>query len=470
MTELNEPRLKVLSLNCWGLWLVAHKRKERLQAIAEWISNSEYDIIALQEIWVKSDFDLIVSKSRSVGLNYYSKFFYSGAIGSGLGFLSKFPIESSFLKPFILNGNPLNFIQGDWFAGKSICGITITVPRLGIVEILNTHLFAPGGEGDKVEASHRVSQGFELSKLVNEIVEQKNRNLILTGDFNSQPHSPIIQLLLNYSNLLDSWKETHQEPPEINSREHLNLNSLQVLNTHGITCDSPLNTYSLKKLKNKSPNDEIIIRGGKRLDYIFYRSPPPSNSHTPYQLNAKSCSLKLTEPIPNISPPISYSDHFALETIFTFTSSSSSSSNSSPPPPLSLESVKREKTIELLSSASLLLSKSLRQNSINSRFQLKLFLLSLILIPVLSIASSFEPLQYLNWIIVLLGITNGALGMLLLLVGFVHARWEMGGLRNLLQELESELNRLRLNRRRSENRASCSSNGSCRDRMGEEEW
>ncbi|GAA5991254.1 hypothetical protein JCM5350_005960 [Sporobolomyces pararoseus] len=492
MTESSEPpRLKVLSLNCWGLWLVADKRKQRLQAIAEWISNSNsnspnrnsyhsdstdfttteeeetatassgggsgYDIIALQEIWVKSDFDLLTSKAKLVGLEY-SKFFYSGCIGSGLGFLSRFPIEESFIKPYTLNGFALNFIQGDFFAGKSICGITIEIPQLsggGLVEVLNTHMFAPGGEGDRVEAAHRVAQGWELSKLVNEKIE-RGRHVILTGDFNSQPHSPIIQLLLNHSRLTDSFSQTHPEPPSIHSSQHRSLSPFEVLHTHGITCDSPLNTYSKNKLKNKSPTDEIIIRGGKRLDYIFYRSPTPTNSASNACLKAISCSLKLTEPIPSSissisSPPISYSDHFALETIFTFVTSPPPPP---PPPPEEEEDTSTTTTIELISQASLLLSQSLSQNLSRTRFHLKLFLISLILIPILLVASSFEPLKWLNWLIVLVGILNGAGGMLMLLVGFVAGRWEMGGLKNLLGELEEEVERIKRRRRRRRGRSS----------------
>lgn len=198
------------------------------------------------------------------------------------------------------------------------------------------------------------------------------------------------------------------------------------MHTHGITCDSPLNTYSAKKLKHKSPSDDVIIRGGKRLDYIFYRSPPASSNH----LKAVSTELRLTETVPNLSPPTSYSDHFALETIFTLSSTPQSS-------PSHLNAS------ELLLRALSTLSSAYRQNSLRSRHHLQLFFLSLLLVPILSISASFEPLKLLNWIWVLLGVVNGVAGSTMLYVGFIAGNWERGGLRNVVGEIEDEVERRR---------------------------
>lgn len=117
------PQIKVLSFNCWyavsssltapetdllgyrrGLKFVADKRRERMLGIADWIARSTsrsagstsrnsyhsdeqdsdaelsnfqaagYDVIALQEIWVRDDFDLIASRAKEAGL-HYSRFF-----------------------------------------------------------------------------------------------------------------------------------------------------------------------------------------------------------------------------------------------------------------------------------------------------------------------------------------------------------------------------------------------------------
>ena len=40
--------LRVMTLNCWGLFGVSSLRKERMRAIAEYLSESDFDIVLLQ--------------------------------------------------------------------------------------------------------------------------------------------------------------------------------------------------------------------------------------------------------------------------------------------------------------------------------------------------------------------------------------------------------------------------------------
>lgn len=244
------------------------------------------------------------------------------------------------------------------------------------------------------------------------------------GDFNSQPHSIIMRLIQSCGQLHDSFTSVHPPPPSITSSQHRSLTPLQVLHTHGITCDSPLNTYSAAKLKNKSPSDDVILRGGKRLDYILYRSP----TDAPFQLKAESCTLRLTDPIPRLN--CSYSDHFAIESIFTLSTSHPTRLAESSNP-------------GLLSPALSTLHAAYRQNLHLSKTQLKLFLLSLLLVPILAVTASFEPLKYLNWIWVLLGIATGVGGSTMLYTGFVGGQWEKGALKNVIGEIEDEVDRLR---------------------------
>ncbi|GAA5967497.1 hypothetical protein JCM11641_000567 [Rhodosporidiobolus odoratus] len=439
MQSGNDKRLKVLSLNCWGLWLVADKRKQRLQAIADWIANSSspststdahledghhsggYDAIALQEIWVRSDYEHVAVRAKQAGL-VHSRFFYSGAIGSGLAILSRHPIISAFVSPYPLNGFPLHFIEGDFFAGKSACGVTLDVAGVGKVDVLNTHMYAPGGEGDQVHGAHRVAQAWELARLATEKAE-RGRHVIVMGDFNSQPHSIIMQILQTYGSLLDTFACTHPEPPSITSAPHRSLSPLAVLHTHGITCDSPLNTYSAPKLRKKSSSDDVILRGGKRLDYVLFRS--PAEFHL--QLKAETSTVRLTEPIPCLG--VSYSDHFALEAVFSFTQTQQRL-----PDPL---------VPDLLSPALSNLHAAYRASTASSRSQLRLFIGCVVAAIALVVASSFEPLRYLNWLFVLLGVLSGVGGATMLYTGFVGGQWEAGQLRNVIQEMEAELERIR---------------------------
>ena len=53
--------------------VVAKYRKERIAAIAQALGDSSYDIVALQELWVYSDYELI--KAKVVNKFPYAKFF-----------------------------------------------------------------------------------------------------------------------------------------------------------------------------------------------------------------------------------------------------------------------------------------------------------------------------------------------------------------------------------------------------------
>lgn len=224
-----------------GLWIVADKRKQRLEAIADWIAHSAdpqprnrtsyhsdasdeaatgrpggYDVVALQELWVRSDYELVAERAKQAGL-IHSRFFYrcapprpssspslssltlaslspcSGAIGSGLAILSRHPIVSAFVSPYPLNGFPLHFIEGDFFAGKAVCGTTLDVDGLGKVDVLNTHMYAPGGEGDNVTGAHRVAQAWELARIATEKAERGRHVLVVRPLFSllSQPFSSL---------------------------------------------------------------------------------------------------------------------------------------------------------------------------------------------------------------------------------------------------------------------------------------
>lgn len=65
---------------------------------------------------------------------------YSGALGSGLAILTKFPIISAQALPYSLSGLPLAVIAGDFFVNKAAGSVVVLHPELGEVEIWNTHV------------------------------------------------------------------------------------------------------------------------------------------------------------------------------------------------------------------------------------------------------------------------------------------------------------------------------------------
>ena len=101
-----------------------------------------------------------------------------------------------------------------------------------------------------------------------------------------------------------------------------------------------------------------------------------------------------------------------------------------PPAPLTLAALSRSHS---------LLTSSYAHSISSSRSQLKILALTILLVPILAIAASFQPLNFLAWIFVLLGIANGAVGATMLYSGFVGGRWEAGALQNVLGEMEDAL-------------------------------
>ena len=64
----------------------------------------------------------------------------SGALGAGLAIFTKWPIISTSITPYSLNGEPTDVTGGDWFVGKGAGSVTIFHPTLGQVQIFDTHV------------------------------------------------------------------------------------------------------------------------------------------------------------------------------------------------------------------------------------------------------------------------------------------------------------------------------------------
>ncbi|KAG0242211.1 phospholipase C type enzyme [Actinomortierella wolfii] len=261
-------QLSVLTLNCWGLKFVSKHREDRLAAIGHYIADSSrhYDIVGLQEVWVYDDFVKIRDICRNV--LPYTKHWYSGVLGSGLVVLSKFPIVSTTMRRFALNGDPFKITHGDWFVGKCVVSAVIAHPTCGEIEVFNTHLHAgydPVGTPDSYLGC-RVGEAWEMSSLV-KAASTQGRHVIALGDYNSAPDSLVVKLLTQQGGLTDTWEQLHPAPRNPVPR---GLTPEQGVEVMGVTCDTPLNTWTKHTWINWHTGDPI----GERLDYIFYHETP----------------------------------------------------------------------------------------------------------------------------------------------------------------------------------------------------
>lgn len=124
------------------------------------------------------------------------------------------------------------------------------------------------------------------------------------GDYNSAPNSLVVALLTKQGGMTDSWAKLHPEPNPIPR----GLTPEEGVTIMGVTCDTPLNSWSNHSWLNYLTNDPV----GERLDYVFYRETP--------EMVCTSVEVAVREQISGIGAPNSgaknYSDHFGVHAKF----------------------------------------------------------------------------------------------------------------------------------------------------------
>lgn len=334
-----------------------------------------------------------------------------------------------------MNGSPLHVIEGDFYVAKACGQATLDLSSLGSgmgnLTVLNTHFFAPGGDwGEEWQRSHRLAQAWELARLAN-VAAERGQNVIVCGDLNSQPTSLVMNLLLSHGGLSDSWAVAN--PPESLRANSEAPTAEEAIEINGITCDSPLNTWSA----GKRFGEDIIRQKGKRLDYVLFRQAEGHAHRQRASLCPIECGVTATEIMPRTG--VSLSDHFGVETRFILKANGTKTPSDAelvPPRPSSREAI-------TLAIAAITLYST--RSAASAKAQLSLFGLSLVAVPILSVASVFQPQAWLNWIFVLLGVGTGVGGATMLYTGFVGGRWEKSAIKNVLADMGVELERLECN-------------------------
>lgn len=164
--------LVVVTLNTWGLLGLSKQREARVSALCDWLADPlrhqrppapendtsakqqapsppfaapfwqhrPIDVVLLQEVWVSSDAARLMSAARKGGL-LHSVHFCSGAFGSGLITLSRFPVLAARLHIYSSKGDPCAVFSGDFFASKGVGWCRLAVPGVkDPVHVFNTHL------------------------------------------------------------------------------------------------------------------------------------------------------------------------------------------------------------------------------------------------------------------------------------------------------------------------------------------
>lgn len=259
--------IKFLTLNCWGLPFLPG-RSGRMQAIGNELGSGKYDVVGLQEIWSREDWNIVTELARNSGLSY-SAYFPSGAIGSGLGIISKFPIIDTEFKRFNVCGKPQNIFHGDYYGGKGIALARIETGNQTI-DVYTTHFIAKYSKRDEYFA-HRIAQSVDLVKFVSST--QKNAISVVLGDINSEADTLEYEIITKLGNFTDCFY-------------YLNPNE---------------NGYTTSDLNSYTPYGR-----NRRIDYVFVKSLLPEA----YSILQSEVTMKF---MPNSDA--SYSDHFGLMTV-----------------------------------------------------------------------------------------------------------------------------------------------------------
>jgi len=336
-------RLRILTLNCWGLKFISHLRHERLTEIGVQLAAASPapDIVGLQECWTQADYQAICDKTRHI--LPYSKFYWSGVFGGGLAILSRWPIEESSMVRYPLNGRPAAFYRGDWFVGKGVACASIRMgpsPR-DVAAVFCTHLHAPyESEPHDSYLCHRTAQAWEITKLMRAAAE-RGHVVIGLGDFNMLPLSLAHRIIETHSPVRDVWRLLHPESSvgaacdAVEQARKVPVPTAHVnMTLNGATCDSALNSWRWNKAhrrrlargENVHIEPTVADPNAKRLDYIFFSSPrhlhPETADETAdWELSEANVGMTMRHPTLHCS----LSDHFSVEA--TLTRSKTASSN-----------------------------------------------------------------------------------------------------------------------------------------------
>ncbi|KAK7058522.1 hypothetical protein VNI00_002158 [Paramarasmius palmivorus] len=444
-TQIDSP------LSRRGLKYVSKNRRQRIEAIAsELAASEEYDIIALQEIWVYADYEHV--RDKIAQRLPHSKFFYSGALGSGLAIFSRFPIVGSTATPYSLNGQPIDVAGGDWFVGKAAVSVVLQHPILGQVQVFNTHFYAKGGEdGPEYYRAHRLVNAWEFAKQVKQAASM-GRYIIALGDYNSIPTSLPMAIIREYTDVSDSWLVTH---PYGNPPPDSRPTAEEAIEQYGVTADSPLCSWSA----GKPLGGHALQFGGKRLDYVFYR--PPMNFHNAEKrlptLRATDCSVTLRHNIPGTG--MSFSDHFALRATLEIENVQGSAESSTAAAPSPFDSPTfhahessqdawsdepTELSPESIATTIQALATCYSVSKQRGTRELYIFGLCIFLLVAIIVGSAFFPHAWISPIFVIVTIALSWLGTTMLYEGFLYSNWERNALMNVIEELEIYKNALEI--------------------------
>merc|ERR550539_1454463 len=236
-----------MTYNTWGIPQAygSKDKDERMEKIGQLLARGDYDLVLLQELWMRKDHKTI---KASLGPGLYMTEYddlnkcegsiteeqiVSGLLAgtelllrscSGLAIISRFPILERNFTQFTHQG-PFShmFSDGEYFSGKGVGRVAIS-PKEGIeVDVFVTHTISEDGNYEIREK--------QVDELIGLVEVSKADFIILGGDFNA---SPMMDLDKTYHKVKKVMTDTFQEIVD---------NIKAWLNEEFATFANPRNTY-----------------------------------------------------------------------------------------------------------------------------------------------------------------------------------------------------------------------------------
>ncbi|MBT5095289.1 MAG: hypothetical protein HOM21_13645 [Halobacteriovoraceae bacterium] len=255
---------RALSYNIWGRpWPLPSKPK-RFPKIKKYLSTHNVDVVGFQE-----SFSRKAKRLKDIpGFPYYARGNAGSLLrtSSGILTISKHPIVR------VERLRYSDCAGTDCLARKGALLTTHLIAGVGLVDVVNTHLNAAGGD------ETREAQLWQLILFIND-QHVSGRPLIVMGDFNFPPTSKLYDLWIRTANIV---YDTHQKYVDDNPE----------------LPQSVRQGWTKPKKKNGKP--------GKRIDYIFSGL---DSTHL------KTITSKVM--FSNHHNGRALSDHFAVEAIFS---------------------------------------------------------------------------------------------------------------------------------------------------------
>jgi endonuclease/exonuclease/phosphatase family metal-dependent hydrolase len=194
-------RLRVLSLNVWGLPPpVGRFVDERMELVADQLPALDCDVALFQEVWTEGTRERLRQGGRAAGLDHH--FWPTGPASSrgGLLALSRLPIARPEYRPYTLCGLPQRLTQMDYWSGKGVCAFELRIDGAA-VWIGNTHLHARYAPNDVEDdyIGHRSAEIIELASTLGPV----RSPVVVAGDFNLREQAPEYRLLQLLTGLRD---------------------------------------------------------------------------------------------------------------------------------------------------------------------------------------------------------------------------------------------------------------------------